>query len=104
MNHNFLQQCYNDLILIPQRYYQDVYNFRLQFPTIFTVRLSETAVVPAEICHIAPGQLYKKKLTPEDQEEFLKFAQQRPGERLRDIKSAVNGPVCSQLIYNCAPY
>ncbi|KAI0934439.1 hypothetical protein AcV5_006280 [Taiwanofungus camphoratus] len=67
------------------------HNRRLQYPEIFGVRLSKTAVFPAEVCVVVPGQLYKKKLSPDDTTTFLRFATQKPEERLRLIRESVAG-------------
>ena len=57
------------------------------------VRLGRSAIIPAEFCRIVPGQLFKKKIPPQLQAEFLKFATQRPDQRLRAIQKAVGGNV-----------
>lgn len=57
------------------------------------VRLGRSAVIPAELCRIVPGQLFKKKIPAHLQPDFLKFATQRPDQRLRAIQTAVGGNV-----------
>ena len=60
------------------------------------MRLRGKVVYPVELCSVAPGQVYRKKLLPKDQVDFLKFSQQGPRERLGDIRSAVSGQVNSR--------
>jgi hypothetical protein len=79
-------------------------------PRMFGVKTSRGSVFPAECVKIcrrtftvheislkslisASGQLYKKKLTPEHMNEMLKFATQKPDERLRKLTAAVSGDV-----------
>lgn len=76
----------------------------LRFPEVFGVRLGKTAVYPAEVCDIFPGQVYKKKLDGRDTTEFLKLSTSKPKVRLSDIRKAVSGQVrgshnlCSGLL------
>lgn len=67
----------------------------LMHSQLFTVRLGNNSVYPAELCTIESGQIYKKRLSQADQTAFLKLSQQGPRERLKEIRSAVSGPVIS---------
>ncbi|CCM05785.1 uncharacterized protein FIBRA_08018 [Fibroporia radiculosa] len=73
-------------------HFQQHHNIRLRFPKIFGVRIGKDAVLPAEVCTVAHGQVYKKKLSPEMQSNFLKFSTQRPDARLRQIQEGISGP------------
>lgn len=59
------------------------------------VRVGRTAIIPAEFLEIVPGQLYRKKIPPACQKDFLQFSTQKPHDRLRDIQNAVSGQVHS---------
>ena len=74
-------------------HYQQTWNIRLQQPNIFGVRIGRDAVIPAELCEVVPGQLYKKKIPADMSATFVKFATQRPDARLRSIQDAVSGKV-----------
>lgn len=80
---------------LSQDHFQQHHNIALRFPAMFGVRIGKDAVFPAEICDVIPGQLYRKKLSPEATVTFLKFSTQKPDARLRTIKEAVAGPVCT---------
>ncbi|KAI8998763.1 Piwi domain-containing protein [Trametes punicea] len=73
------------------RHFEHKYNVQVRFPHLVGVRVGSTAIIPAEFCEIVPGQLYKKKIPPECQKDFLSFSTQKPMERLRDIQNAVAG-------------
>ncbi|KZT69027.1 Piwi-domain-containing protein [Daedalea quercina L-15889] len=72
-------------------HYQQAHNRPLQHPRIFGVRIGRDAVIPAELCRVLPGQLYRKKIPPEMGADFLKFATQKPDARLKAIEDAVSG-------------
>ncbi|KAI0646924.1 Piwi domain-containing protein [Trametes meyenii] len=73
------------------RHFAQKYNCEVRFPRIVGVRVGKTAIFPAEFCEIIPGQLYRKKIPPDAQREFLQFATQKPHERMRDIENSVAG-------------
>ncbi|KAI0747992.1 Piwi domain-containing protein [Daedaleopsis nitida] len=72
-----------------QRHFETKYNVPVRHPSIVGVRIGKTAVIPAEFCRIVPGQVYRKKVSPDAQKEFLGFATQRPEIRLAAIEKAV---------------
>lgn len=74
-----------------QRHFEHKYNRPVRLPRIVGIRMGATAIIPAEFCQIVPGQVYRKKLPPETQKDFLGFSTQKPAERLRDIQNAVSG-------------
>lgn len=76
-------------------HFQQHHNIAIRFPVMFGVRIGKDAVFSAEICDVIPGQLYRKKLSPEATVTFLKFSTQKPDTRLHMIKEAVAGPVCT---------
>jgi len=84
-------------------HFQQHHNIAIRFPAMFGVRIGKDAVFPAEICDVIPGQLYRKKLSPEATVTFLKFSTQKPDARLRTIKEAVAGPK-QVLDYNTSDF
>ncbi|KAH9842843.1 Piwi domain-containing protein [Rhodofomes roseus] len=74
-----------------QEHYRQVYNINLRYPAIFGVRIGRDAVIPAELCEVLPGQLYRKKIPAELGADFLKFATQKPDARIQAIQDAVSG-------------
>ncbi|KAI0637098.1 Piwi domain-containing protein [Trametes polyzona] len=75
-----------------QRHFEHKYNCQVRNPRFPGVRIGSTAIVPAEFCIVVPGQLYRKKIPPHVQKDFLGFSTQKPDERMRAIRSAVAGP------------
>lgn len=72
------------------------------YPEAFGVRIGRDAVHPAELCEIAPGQVYKKKLNPTDMTTFLQVSVVKPEERLRTICHALDnsGDVSESIVLN----
>ncbi|RDX55086.1 Piwi-domain-containing protein [Lentinus brumalis] len=62
----------------------------VRFPRAIGVRVGKSAIVPAEFCEIVPGQLFRKKLPPELQNDLLKAATTRPEKRQAAIQDAVH--------------
>ncbi|CDO70771.1 hypothetical protein BN946_scf184798.g86 [Trametes cinnabarina] len=73
------------------RHFQHKYNVQLRFPRMVGIKVGQGAIIPAEFCEVVPGQLYRKKIPTECQNDFLSFSTQKPAERLRDIQNAVAG-------------
>ncbi|KAI0336397.1 Piwi-domain-containing protein [Cubamyces sp. BRFM 1775] len=73
------------------RHFEQKYNVQVRYPRMVGVRVGRTAIIPAEFLEIVPGQLYRKKIPPACQKDFLQFSTQKPHERLRDIQNAVAG-------------
>ncbi|KZT11426.1 Piwi-domain-containing protein [Laetiporus sulphureus 93-53] len=74
-----------------EAHFMQAHNLRLQYPDLFGVRIGKDAVFPVEVCKIAPGQLYKKKIPQALTSEFVRFATQRPDRRLDAIRQGVTG-------------
>ena len=72
-----------------QDHFQSKYNVRVRSPKAVGVRLGQSAVVPAELCEIVPGQPFRRRIPQQLQSDFLRFATQKPEQRLRDIQDAV---------------
>jgi eukaryotic translation initiation factor 2C len=77
------------------------YRQRLQFPDIIGVQLGtreDPCVVPAEMCYIPPGQLFKQKLPEQMMDRARTFATKKPGERMDIIMNGVARPGQSQRL------
>ncbi|KAI0094028.1 Piwi domain-containing protein [Irpex rosettiformis] len=72
----------------------------IRWPKAFGVRIGKDAVYPAEVCKIISGQIYKKKLDPDDVAKFLESSVMKPPERLAAIERAVR----NDLRYNDSHY
>ena len=56
---------------------------------MFGVQFDNEAIYPAELCIIAEGQRYKKKLDPDQTRQFLTVSVRKPHARISDIERAV---------------
>ncbi|KAG5653267.1 hypothetical protein H0H81_001427 [Sphagnurus paluster] len=79
-----------------EEHFQQVYNITLNYPNIIGVRLNGKkspfpVIVPAELCTVLPGQLYRKKLPDHLTKAMVDFATTKPDDRLRQIVSGDNG-------------
>ncbi|KAI0313265.1 Piwi domain-containing protein, partial [Amylostereum chailletii] len=74
-------------------YYARRHGYRLQHPNSFGLRFGPGGkiVVPAEVCIIERGQIYKKVLPSEMANEMLLFSAVSPQRRITDIVDAVRG-------------
>lgn len=89
---------------VVQDYFKETYGYRIQYPQCFGVRVGQRAIFPAEVCRVSPGQLFRRRLEPEQQRDFIKYAVQPPFRRLADIQGAVQGQVsCGQSFMQCIP-
>ncbi|KAF9484944.1 argonaute-like protein [Pholiota conissans] len=73
-----------------ERHFAQTYGIRLSQPQIFGVRLTgkhsqHRDVVPAELCDIELGQLYRQKLPENLTSEMVKFSTMKPHVRLQKI-------------------
>ncbi|KAJ7074210.1 argonaute-like protein [Mycena amicta] len=85
-------------------YYKRTYNITLQYPTSFGVQTSgEKApfrvIIPAELCYLKPGQLYRRRLPTSASADAVRFATQSSADRLRAIvgkaESGTESPILS---------
>ncbi|KAI0745804.1 Piwi domain-containing protein [Earliella scabrosa] len=72
-----------------ERHFQEKYNVRITMPRAVGVRLGRSSVVPAELCDVVPGQVYRKRLDPSLQKKFLSYATETPSRRRDMIQGAV---------------
>ncbi|KAF7295303.1 Argonaute-like protein [Mycena indigotica] len=91
-------------------YYFLTYNITLQYPNSFGVQVSgENApfivILPAELCFLIPGQLYKRRIPVTASAEAVRFATQSSDARLRAIKGRdMSGAQSPILSYNQSQY
>jgi len=78
-----------------QEYYEEKYGYRLRYPRLFgiCVNVQQNTIVPAEVCTIVGGQMFKKVLMPEMMSEVLQHVTRNPRERIEAIERGVNGDV-----------
>ena len=90
------------LIMLFQDYFEEKYGFRLRYPRLFgiCVNVQQKAIVPAEICTIVGGQMFKKVLMPEMMSEVLQHVTKNPRERIEAIERGVNGDVGILILDN----
>ncbi|KAI9449778.1 Piwi-domain-containing protein [Russula earlei] len=84
-------------------YYDEKYGYRLRYPRLFgiCVNVQQKIIVPAEICTISGGQMFKKMLMPEMMSEVLQQVTKNPRERLEAIERGVSGDF---LDYKNSPF
>ncbi|KAF7322519.1 Argonaute-like protein [Mycena chlorophos] len=73
-----------------ETYYMRTYNIRLRYPTSFGVQISKEdapfpMIIPAELCYLKPGQLYRKKIPASASADAVKFATQTSAQRFKAI-------------------
>lgn len=85
-----------------QDYYEEKYGFRIKYPKLFgiCVNVQQKVIVPAEICTIVGGQMFKKVLMPEMMSEVLQHVTRNPRERIEAIERGVNGEVSILILDN----
>ncbi len=78
-----------------QDYYEEKYGCRLRYPRLFgiCVNVQQKTIVPAEVCTIVGGQMFKKVLMPEMTSEVLQHVTKNPRERIDAIERGVNSDV-----------
>ncbi|KAI0305799.1 Piwi domain-containing protein, partial [Multifurca ochricompacta] len=88
-------------------YYNETYGLRLQFPRLFgiCVNVQQKIIVPAEICTIVGGQMYKKVLMPELMSDVLRQVTKTPLDRIKAIEGGVSVlMLCQFLDYKNSPF
>ncbi|KAN0105332.1 Piwi domain containing protein [Russula decolorans] len=75
-----------------REYYEEKYGYRLRYPRLFgiCVNVQQKTIVPAEVCTIVGGQMFKKVLMPEMMSEVLQHVTKNPRERIEAIERGVN--------------
>ncbi|KAG6832694.1 hypothetical protein H0H92_012266 [Tricholoma furcatifolium] len=86
----------DDQELTVEEYFKATYNITVRYPHVIGVRLTpknadNPVVVPAELCTVLPGQLYRRKIPDHLTRDMVEFATVHPAERLRQIVSGNMG-------------
>lgn len=85
------------LIIVIKHHFQETHNIRIQYPDIFGVNISSKnnphlSVIPAELCPVIPGQLYKRKVPEYLTAKIVDFAKIKPQDQFRKITQSVRIP------------
>lgn len=75
-----------EVLILHQRYYQMSYGIRLRFPKAFAIKVTKTAIIPAELLNIIPGQPFRGKIEGNATRAVLDFTKMKPEDRLNKIK------------------
>ena len=80
-----------------QLHFQETYNIRIRFSDVFGVNISgknnpHPSVIPAELCQVIPGQLYKRKVPEYLTAKVVEFSKIKPQDRFRKIAQSVRFP------------
>ena len=78
-------------------HFQETYNIRIRYPDIIGVNISgkknpHPSVIPAELCQVIPGQLYKRKVPEYLTPKVVEFSKIRPQDRFKKISQSVRFP------------
>ncbi|KAJ3489077.1 hypothetical protein NLI96_g2378 [Meripilus lineatus] len=74
-----------------EQHFREKYGYTLQQPLVFGVQIGQSAVLPAEVCEVARGQPYRKRLVPDQQSKMITVSKMDPPKKLQMIKNAVAG-------------
>ena len=85
------------LLITLKLHFQETYNIRIRYLDIFGVNISgkknpHPSVIPAELCQVIPGQLYKRKVPEYLTAKVVDFAKIKPQDRFRKISQSVRFP------------
>jgi eukaryotic translation initiation factor 2C len=84
-------------------HFQETYNIRIRYLDIFGVNISgkkdpHPSVIPAELCQVIPGQLYKRKVPEYLTAKVVDFAKIKPQDRFRKISQSVEAYHRSEFV------
>lgn len=76
-------------------HFQETYNIRIRNDDLFGVNISgknnpHPSVIPAELCQVIPGQLYKRKVPEYLTAKVVEFSKIKPQDRFRKIAQSVS--------------
>ncbi|KAF8811942.1 argonaute-like protein [Phlegmacium glaucopus] len=85
------------------RHFQETHNIRIQYLDIIGVNISgknnpHPSVIPAELCQVIPGQLYKRKVPEYLTAKVVDFAKIKPQDRFRKITQSVEAYHRSEFV------
>ncbi|KAJ8132328.1 hypothetical protein O1611_g1296 [Lasiodiplodia mahajangana] len=72
-------------------FYKQRYNIQVQDPTLPLINIGkkdDPAYIPAEVCHVRPGQPARTNLTPLQGQEMIRFSVRRPIQNARSIATS----------------
>ncbi|ORZ26299.1 Piwi domain-domain-containing protein [Lobosporangium transversale] len=72
-----------------EKYFQQTYDKRLQYPNLPCVLVGKTSMLPLEVCSVVEGQRYMKKLDEKQTADMIKFTCQPPHVRANIIKDGL---------------
>jgi eukaryotic translation initiation factor 2C len=83
------------LLISVKLHFQETYNIRIRFSDMFGVNISgkknpHPSVIPAELCQVIPGQLYKRKVPEYLTAKVVEFSKIKPQDRFRKISQSVS--------------
>ncbi|EPX71823.1 argonaute [Schizosaccharomyces octosporus yFS286] len=81
------------------KYFHEHHNVRLQYPNLPCVIVKNGAMLPVELCYVEKGQRYTAKLNADQTAKMIRFAAQRPHERVQQIQGFIR-----QLAWEKDPY
>jgi len=84
-------------------HFQETHNIRIRYPDIFGVNISgkkdpHPSVIPAELCQVIPGQLYKRKVPEYLTAKVVEFAKIKPQDRFRKIAQSAEAYHRSEFV------
>jgi hypothetical protein len=85
-------------------HFQETYNIRIRYSDILGVNISgksnpHPSVIPAELCEVIPGQLYKRKVPKYLDAKVIDFARIKHQDHFRKITQSVRQWLSSILDY-----
>ncbi|CAA19275.1 argonaute [Schizosaccharomyces pombe] len=80
-------------------YFLENHNVRLQYPNLPCILVKNGAMLPIEFCFVVKGQRYTAKLNSDQTANMIRFAVQRPFERVQQIDDFVH-----QMDWDTDPY
>lgn len=92
------------ILLSAQRHYHLAHGITLKYPKLWGLRLTpknsaHPNIVPAELCKILDGQIFRGKLPNSATRDIVKFATAKPHERLQRIHKSVRSSLT--LFHSC---
>ncbi|KAF9055354.1 argonaute-like protein [Hymenopellis radicata] len=70
-------------------YFQHTLNRALLYPDVLCVEVGSGALIPLELCKVAPGQIMRKQVPSHLTKDVLTFATKRPSDRRESIRQGL---------------
>ncbi|KAM6501034.1 hypothetical protein JOM56_004048 [Amanita muscaria] len=71
------------------KYFREILNQTVRFPTMICVDVGKGAMFPLEFCSVPPGQISRRQVPPDVTKKVVEFATMRPVDRFRSIQEGV---------------